>query len=98
MEEFSKLEETRRHCYSLCSHQKSKVTPPWAELAFFQFVLERSHCVRRCTEKGARLQLRWGVVYPITRALKTGEALSFIQSAYNEVMHSFCEPVRVKRL
>ncbi len=91
LEEFSKLEEARGHCFSLCSRQRSKVTSRWAELNFFGLVLERSHCVRHCTEEEVGLLPREGVALTIVRALQMREGLSFLQSAYHEVQYyNYC--------
>ncbi|XP_064389376.1 cartilage-associated protein-like [Halichondria panicea] len=85
LEEFSKLEEARRHCYSLCSRKSSKVTTRWADLNFFGSILERSHCVRHCTEEEAGLLPRGAVSLTIERALRMKEGLSFLQSAYHQL-------------
>ncbi len=85
MDEFSKLEETRRHCYSLCSSQRSKVALPWTEHSFFQSVLERFHCIRRCTEEETKLQSRGAVALKLYRRLAYREPLYYLQVALFKV-------------
>ena len=88
MEEFKELELARLQCFKQCKGHKVKVQPELQddeELQFFNNVITRAWCIRRCEEKVVGLTPWGGVSHYVLDQLKAKEGYNYIQMSLYQV-------------